>query len=79
MLKNYLNISKWYCYIIEWIIITFILIFLTDEPKLPVVKLENPEAMDDDSASEDGKQPSFCVLLHGSLKVESMVAVCHLG
>ncbi|XP_028966546.1 integrator complex subunit 14 [Galendromus occidentalis] len=33
----------------------------------------------DDEAADDGKQPSFCVLLHGSLKVESMVAVCKLG
>lgn len=59
--------------------VNLILISRTEEPKLPVIKLENPEAMDDDSASEDGKQPSFCVLLHGSLKVESMVALCHLG
>lgn len=50
-----------------------------EEPKLPVIKVENPEVTDDDSANEDGKQPSFCVLLHGSLKVEGMVALCHLG
>ena len=28
---------------------------------------------------EDGKSPSFCVLLHGSLKVEKMVAIVALG
>lgn len=27
----------------------------------------------------DGKQASFCVLLHGSLKVESMVAIARIG
>lgn len=29
--------------------------------------------------AEDGKQPSLCVLLHGSLKVEGMVAVTEIG
>lgn len=29
--------------------------------------------------SDEGKQPSFCVLLHGSLKVEGMVAICQVG
>ncbi|RWS07210.1 hypothetical protein B4U79_07603 [Dinothrombium tinctorium] len=29
--------------------------------------------------AEDGKQPSLCVLLHGSLKVEGMVAICKIG
>ncbi|OQR77074.1 UPF0464 protein C15orf44-like, partial [Tropilaelaps mercedesae] len=28
---------------------------------------------------DDGKQASFCVLLHGSLKVESMVAIAKIG
>ena len=28
---------------------------------------------------EDARNPSFCVLLHGSLKIEKMVAVVHLG
>ncbi|XP_035221418.1 integrator complex subunit 14-like [Stegodyphus dumicola] len=50
-----------------------------EETKPPVIKLENCENTDDESANEDGKQPSFCVLLHGSLKVEGMVAICHLG
>lgn len=45
----------------------------------PVVKLKIAEASDDDPANEEGKQPSFCVLLYGSLKVERMVAICHLG
>ncbi|KAI8478996.1 PREDICTED: von Willebrand factor A domain-containing protein 9-like [Branchiostoma belcheri] len=34
---------------------------------------------DGDTAEHDGKAPSFCVLLHGSLKVESMVALVQLG
>ncbi|GIY52456.1 integrator complex subunit 14 [Caerostris darwini] len=50
-----------------------------EEIKPPVVKLENSETNEEDSANEDGKQPSFCVLLHGSLRVEGMVAICHLG
>lgn len=54
-------------------------VLTSDEPKVPVIKLENGDAMDEDSSNEDGKQPSFCVLLHGSLKVEGMVAICHLG
>ena len=29
-------------------------------------------------SEEDGKTPSFCVLLHGSLKVEKMVAIVML-
>lgn len=40
------------------------------------VKTENDE---EDGANDEGKQPSFCVLLHGSLKVEGMVAICQLG
>ena len=28
---------------------------------------------------DPGKQPSVCVLLHGALKIESMVAVCEVG
>ncbi|KAG1700932.1 Integrator complex subunit 14 [Nymphon striatum] len=31
------------------------------------------------SSSDDGKVPNFCVLLHGSLKVETMVAICEVG
>jgi len=31
------------------------------------------------STEEDAKSPSFCVLLHGSLKIEKMVAVVQLG
>ncbi|XP_077323832.1 integrator complex subunit 14 isoform X1 [Lithobates pipiens] len=35
---------------------------------------------DENSASQIvGKSPNFCVLLHGSLKVEGMVALVHLG
>ncbi len=32
-----------------------------------------------DSSDGNGKEPSFCVLLHGSLKVEKMVAFAQLG
>ena len=31
------------------------------------------------SASEIGSTPSFCVLLHGSLKVENLVALVNVG
>lgn len=31
------------------------------------------------SADEEAKNPSFCVLLHGSLKIEKMVAIVQLG
>ncbi|XP_059809138.1 integrator complex subunit 14 isoform X3 [Hypanus sabinus] len=38
------------------------------------------ETEDENSASQiAGKMPSFCVLLHGSLKVEGMVAIVLLG
>uniref|UniRef100_A0A4W3K1T3 Integrator complex subunit 14 n=1 Tax=Callorhinchus milii TaxID=7868 RepID=A0A4W3K1T3_CALMI len=38
------------------------------------------ETEDENSASQiAGKMPSFCVLLHGSLKVEGMVAIVQLG
>ncbi|EEC13758.1 conserved hypothetical protein, partial [Ixodes scapularis] len=37
------------------------------------------EAEEEEGANDEGKQPSFCVLLHGSLKVEGMVALCQLG
>lgn len=50
-----------------------------DGSKSPVVKQEASDSAEEDPANEDGKQPSFCVLLHGSLKVEGMVAICHLG
>lgn len=29
--------------------------------------------------NDEGRQPSLCVLLHGSLKVEGMVAICRIG
>lgn len=39
---------------------------------------EEPE--EEPSASQmAGKSPNFCVLLHGSLKVEGMVALVQLG
>ncbi|XP_048887206.1 integrator complex subunit 14 isoform X2 [Brienomyrus brachyistius] len=40
-----------------------------------------PDDMEEDSSSTQmaGKSPNFCVLLHGSLKVEGMVALVQLG
>lgn len=38
------------------------------------------ELEEEPSASQmAGKSPNFCVLLHGSLKVEGMVALVQLG
>ena len=34
---------------------------------------------DEEESVEDGKTPTFAVLLHGSLKVENMVAVVKVG
>ncbi|CAL1538840.1 unnamed protein product [Lymnaea stagnalis] len=36
---------------------------------------KNVKSEDDDDSQDDGKTPSFTVLLHGSLRVESMVAI----
>ncbi|XP_054724711.1 integrator complex subunit 14-like [Uloborus diversus] len=47
-----------------------------EDSKPIVMDVDNAE---DETVNEEGKQPSFCVLLHGSLKVESMVAICQLG
>lgn len=41
--------------------------------------METEPCDDEGSTSDDGKTPSFCVLLHGSLKVEGMVALCQIG
>ena len=45
-----------------------------DGAKLGGIKMEEEE-----DGTEDGKTPSFAVLLHGSLKVESMVAITKIG
>lgn len=37
------------------------------------------EDSDNDDNGDDGKSPSFCVLLHGALKVENMAALCLLN
>ena len=37
------------------------------------------EEMVSSMCADEGRQPSFCVLLHGSLKVEGMVAICQVG
>ncbi|XP_014247329.1 integrator complex subunit 14 [Cimex lectularius] len=33
----------------------------------------------DDEGQDEGQVPSFCVLLHGALKVENMAALCQVG
>lgn len=43
------------------------------------MKNDHDSGDDDVGSSDDGKTASFCVLLHGSLKVEGMIALCHLG
>ena len=40
---------------------------------------ENKSKEEEEDQPEEGKVPSFAVLLHGSLKVESMVAVARIG
>ncbi|PIK61392.1 putative von Willebrand factor A domain-containing protein 9 [Apostichopus japonicus] len=54
---------------------------------LPVSVSDKKKGADDsgegvnetDSNNEDGRAPSFCVLLHGSIRVENMVAVVQVG
>ncbi|KAK3606008.1 hypothetical protein CHS0354_025040 [Potamilus streckersoni] len=40
---------------------------------------EKSKEEEEDSAADEGKVPSFTVLLHGSLKVEGMVAITKVG
>lgn len=46
-----------------------------------MVMLPKPDAGSDDEGggNDEGKVPSFCVLLHGGLKRENMVALCQVG
>uniref|UniRef100_A0A2K5I3I9 von Willebrand factor A domain-containing protein 9 n=1 Tax=Colobus angolensis palliatus TaxID=336983 RepID=A0A2K5I3I9_COLAP len=65
--------------------------FVVDEEIDPIPKVINTEGdevgtgITDDNEDENsanqiaGKIPNFCVLLHGSLKVEGMVAIVQLG
>ncbi|XP_033341306.1 integrator complex subunit 14 [Megalopta genalis] len=46
-------------------------------PSMQGISLE--EDSDTDENGDEGKIPSFCVLLHGALKVENMVALCLLS
>ncbi|XP_070542502.1 integrator complex subunit 14-like [Ptychodera flava] len=39
----------------------------------------NLKGAEEEDTVDEGKTPSFCVLLHGSLKVENMVALAQLG
>ncbi|CAH0550975.1 unnamed protein product [Brassicogethes aeneus] len=41
--------------------------------------VSNEIDLTDDDATDEGKNPSFCVLLHGALKVENMTALVNLG
>lgn len=40
---------------------------------------ENKKEEDAETSQEEGKLPSFTVLLHGSLKVEGMVALTQVA
>ncbi|XP_054278124.1 integrator complex subunit 14-like isoform X1 [Macrosteles quadrilineatus] len=44
----------------------------------PPIKQDSSDD-EDDSSHDEGKTPSFCVLLHGALKVENMVALCQVA
>lgn len=44
----------------------------------PWAELKADDA-EDELNHEEGKNPSFCVLLHGALKVENMGALCKVG
>lgn len=43
------------------------------------VPLKPEIELTDDDSTDEGKVPSFCVLLHGALKVENMTALVTLG
>lgn len=47
--------------------------------KISVLDGSNGDDKKDPEEEGDGKTPSFTVLLHGSLKVEGMVALVHVG
>lgn len=49
------------------------------EEARPTEPKEGARTGEEEEDSDEGKQPSFCVLLHGSLKVEGMVALCQIG
>uniref|UniRef100_T1JDL9 Integrator complex subunit 14 n=1 Tax=Strigamia maritima TaxID=126957 RepID=T1JDL9_STRMM len=52
---------------------------ITNKSDAVSIKPDAESGDEDIGSSDDGKTASFCVLLHGSLKVESMVAVCSVG
>lgn len=62
-------------------------VYLCDKPALRLVaEVDEVGAGTTEDAEEEtstnqmaGKSPNFCVLLHGSLKVEGMVALVQLG
>ena len=56
--------------------------FLTSQPSVFSLTEEITSGdmdADDISVGDEGRQPSLCVLLHGALKVEGMVAMCTIG
>lgn len=59
-------------------IMVFYLYFISEVDEVGTGATEELE--EEPSASQmAGKSPNFCVLLHGSLKVEGMVALVQLG
>ncbi|KAG5318313.1 INT14 protein, partial [Pseudoatta argentina] len=52
---------------------------LTTEKNSSMQGISLEEESDTDENEDEGKMPSFCVLLHGALKVENMAALCMLN
>ncbi|XP_060558631.1 integrator complex subunit 14-like [Ruditapes philippinarum] len=52
---------------------------VTNKQKQNSAESSGEKGKEDEDETEDGKQPSFTVLLHGSLKVEGMVAVTRVA
>lgn len=64
----------------EFFLMLFILSFFSSPEGDEVGPGITDDTEDENSANQiAGKIPNFCVLLHGSLKVEGMVAVVQLG
>lgn len=55
------------------------LVLPTSTRERPAKTDTDKEGDEEEDVTEDGKTPSFAVLLHGSLKVESMVALTRIG
>lgn len=52
-------------------------------PAIPIIKenstIKTEIDLTEDDTADEGKMPSFCVLLHGALKVENMAALVTVG